>query len=858
VKQTLNGKNMNIESLPRNTENIASFWRVKGLSVRASNCLAKVSILNEDILTTNLTNFEEVLALRNCGRLTAEEIWTFIMNLKLDIPSKASLSYENLSDRAKRVLARLCITNDQQLIETMPLPAFTRDEILALPGVGVKTCNEIWKLLQYLRSNQATLQGEVEAKTLSPYTDETNQVRQVETPLFEASQDYLFSLYAPLLGIEISDEIWEALQNIPVHRVSFRFRTESGILRQSCRTLADVAKIPPNEWLKLRNFGQISLTELQQKITEIIHNLTPLDKNEKMEVQRVSLREVPLLGVEVSSEIWERFQEIPIRQVKWSVRTEKGIRRQGCQTLADVAKISSNEWLRLRNFGRTSLTELQRRISEIIDPKTLFDKSKEAEVQSVSIHEVPLLGIEVSSEIWEVLQNTPIHIFTWNVRTEKGINHQGCQTFADVAKIPPNEWLRLRKFGRKSLVELQDKIDEVINNPELFSVSDKILDGVPTVQIESLLDLGHFMLENLRERKQEVIKHHYGYEDNPKNLSQAAEAIGISRERVRQIKEDANAKINQGAERDFIAKCILNLFGELITAHLSGNNGFCSVGELQQVISQKLGWGKTEQWIINWFDNSFGECWICLGADDYEIIDSACYLKSEGGARIFGAGLVKRLKRYGYRPLTLDECVYLHNDAMEQRFDSKQLLSFIESHPELKMYEYGVTYIGLREWAWFNPPHRTVSSTKEQADLVEWYLRMTNEPAIAEAIADSIWSKLGNFRFTPFEVADACENNPHRFKVDENNHYGLYIWEYASKYKQDLESLLEHEPLHVEPIVGQLSPNNSDEASFIVAALNRYKDTFVEITPFEWSLKGREDTKDVDYTKLDFEELIPK
>ena len=54
---------MNIESPLRNAENSAVFWRVRGLSVRASNCLAQASILNEKTLVRRLTGFEEILAL---------------------------------------------------------------------------------------------------------------------------------------------------------------------------------------------------------------------------------------------------------------------------------------------------------------------------------------------------------------------------------------------------------------------------------------------------------------------------------------------------------------------------------------------------------------------------------------------------------------------------------------------------------------------------------------------------------------------------------------------------------------------------------------------------------------------------
>ena len=66
---------------------IATFWRTKELSVRASNCLAKANITDERDLVKEVTTFDCLLALRNCGRKTAEEIWTYLTNLKTRVPN---------------------------------------------------------------------------------------------------------------------------------------------------------------------------------------------------------------------------------------------------------------------------------------------------------------------------------------------------------------------------------------------------------------------------------------------------------------------------------------------------------------------------------------------------------------------------------------------------------------------------------------------------------------------------------------------------------------------------------------------------------------------------------------------------
>lgn len=115
---------------------------------------------------------------------------------------------------------------------------------------------------------------------------------------------------------------------------------------------------------------------------------------------------------------------------------------------------------------------------------------------------------------------------------------------------------------------------------------------------------------------------------------------------------------------------------------------------------------------------------------------------------------------------------------------------------------------------------------------------------------------------TAFDVVDVCEQQPYRFQVNGNNTYGLSLWCEASQYRQPLAELLSDKPLYVKQIVDRLSPQESDQAQLIVAALNFYKDTFVETAPFEWALKrntdGLETELGLEYTDLTFEDLIPE
>ena len=704
------------------------FWRAKGLSVRASNCLAMANITDEQELIEKVTTLDYLLALRNCGKQTAEEVWTFLTHLKP-------------------------ISNHHQRVET----------------------------------------------TSSNSGDDRSTEAQ--------------SVFVPLLDIEVSIHIWEVLQNTPVDSIRWSVRTRNVIGRQKLQELAEIAELSPGEWLDFRNFGDTSLTEIQGRMAEIIEQLranpSGIEPSDEHSVETQSVF-IPLLNTEISAHTWEAIQNMSIHQFNWSVRTQSVLRRQGFKTIAEIAEFSPREWLNFRNFGRKSLTEIQETVNKIVanTDLTCLDSMNEHSAEELS----------ENSGGRPLCPNDPGWIPAFAEMTTSGST--ACPTRPKVG------------FQTDSEVS----------------------------QIQTLANLGHVVFQSLQTRQQKIIASYYGYKEVPKKLHQIGEMLGVTRERVRQIKVRVNKKINQGADNHLIKTTIFYLLSQSIYDVLAKAGGWCSVKDLRESIHQRLGWEDSDQWIIAWFDEAFGEAWVCLGTDDYKIIDGTCCLRAEERIQDVFTKFVARLQRYGYRPLALEECQYLIQKKDETAFDPDYLLNKIVSHPALKVHQYRKTLIGLKEWTWFSPEKPTTAAGL--VSLIEWFLRMTNEPTTAKAIANGIGSELGNFRLTSFDVADICEKQPYLFFVNDNGTYGLNLWERASKYRQALTRLLSDEPLPIERITDLLYPQDPEETRLIVAALNFYTDSFVEAMPFEWALKLQVDKieakTDFDYTNLTFEDLMPK
>jgi hypothetical protein len=79
-------------------DDIARLWRQHDLSVRASNVLAKARIADEAMLLERFSCSEDVLRLRNCGHLTAHEIWQYIEQVSPEHPDQVVAALHRCHD----------------------------------------------------------------------------------------------------------------------------------------------------------------------------------------------------------------------------------------------------------------------------------------------------------------------------------------------------------------------------------------------------------------------------------------------------------------------------------------------------------------------------------------------------------------------------------------------------------------------------------------------------------------------------------------------------------------------------------------------------------------------------------------
>ena len=957
------------------TENIASFWRARGLSIRASNCLAKANIPSEEQLAERLTNFDDVLALRNCGRLTAEEIWRFIQNLEPESPKPDSqFAYEHLSPPVKNAtqlweahrneptsILPEELNNDDSFLQTdekednICLGAETTEALFeegqfdketeddfwldsadeldemetsptqeGYPRAAIDTYQMWFRLIQRIQPQVKSADNQFTTKRLSA-DEEAELFHRLEiakrkvTALLDQFPSWILE---PLSLDNSSQQHDEGARNS--HLLLENFLNSIKPLEQ-IREAIDAA--PANGGNLYQNHETTKIKQLWEDLSAIIEQIQEI----KHKIIESNLRLVLNIATQCSCRNMEKMDLVQeghiglmkaidrfdvhkghrfstyatwwIRQAVWRARDNnaciirlpnymiekrskflQGISQlsqklQRAPTTDEIAgdlEFSVNQVDDFFNHPTSDLRLGQRFIPQtLLEYRDWWDAIDAEDVlqDEMQTWHTPS-GLRFLSEVsefgeirdyrQEIASVLPPeerrHLeepLGWNdgapkpdveigavlgfVRERERQRWLGCEptleeicnavgvpsSIADEIQQVVSEPLALdQPIKSDTLAELVLRLSQVCcpeSPPELLINESQ---GSPEEEFQSRLNKEALdqILETLSHREMLVIKLRFGLNDGTEyTLAEIGRQLGTSRERIRQIEKAALEKLHHPMR--------MRLLKELLQTRVCPLER--PVTRTPDLLAPK---SRTADKPTRTTDKPG---------------------KSDSGDQDGFAELVMKLQRYGYRPLTLEECCQPQQKPDESQRDPDQLLDTITNHAEFKVYQYGRTYIGLKAWTWFNPEKATTSRGK--ADLVEWFFRMTNEPATAKTVADGIWGELGNFRITPFEVADVCEKQSHRFQADEDDRYALSLWQDATTYRSNLEQLLADGSLPIEQIVERLSAPGSDQTDCIIAALNRYHEVFVEIAPFEWALKSdaSQDTE-FDFENLMFEDLIPK
>jgi DNA-directed RNA polymerase subunit alpha len=145
---------------------------------------------------------------------------------------------------------------------------------------------------------------------------------------------------------------------IPITDFELSVRARNCLKKMNIRTLGDLLHVNETDLLSYKNFGETSLAEIKVMLSSKGLRLGQL--REDADAVLVGEPE-PAAPATVSN---DGMLATPLGQIEFSVRSRKALERLGVKTLGELATKTEAELLACRNFGQTSLNEVQQRLAE--------------------------------------------------------------------------------------------------------------------------------------------------------------------------------------------------------------------------------------------------------------------------------------------------------------------------------------------------------------------------------------------------------------------------------------------------------------------------------------------------------------
>lgn len=147
------------------------------------------------------------------------------------------------------------------------------------------------------------------------------------------------------------------VMEIPISDFELSVRSRNCLKKMNIRTLGDLLNVTETELLAYKNFGETSLFEIKQVLTQKGLRLGQLLEDHNSTLRRSGLED---------EEIEENNEAlaVPITELDLSIRARKCLQRLNMQTLGDLVKCTEAELLGCKNFGQMSLEEIKQRLND--------------------------------------------------------------------------------------------------------------------------------------------------------------------------------------------------------------------------------------------------------------------------------------------------------------------------------------------------------------------------------------------------------------------------------------------------------------------------------------------------------------
>ncbi|MFO7898261.1 MAG: DNA-directed RNA polymerase subunit alpha C-terminal domain-containing protein [Planctomycetota bacterium] len=162
---------------------------------------------------------------------------------------------------------------------------------------------------------------------------------------------------------------------------------------------------------------------------------------------------------DLQKEVQRRVEilQIPISDFELSVRSRNCLSKMNIRTLGDLVQKTEQELLSYKNFGETSLAEIE----DVLNSKNLRLGMFEEENMDEVTRRVLAATRKAEEEASKDVLKHGIDELELSVRARRCLDTLGIRTIGDLTEKTQDELLAARNFGRTSLQEIRDKLGEL-------------------------------------------------------------------------------------------------------------------------------------------------------------------------------------------------------------------------------------------------------------------------------------------------------------------------------------------------------------------------------------------------------------
>jgi len=148
----------------------------------------------------------------------------------------------------------------------------------------------------------------------------------------------------------------DAVLDMPVTDFELSVRSRNCLRQMGIRSLGDLVRTNELQLLTYKNFGETSLNEIKALLTQ---------KGLRLGQAVQPAAPPPPPPAPPPPEDGNLHLHRPVSELELSVRSRKCLQRLGIATIGELVQRSAAELMSIKNFGQTSLTEIERQLTQV-------------------------------------------------------------------------------------------------------------------------------------------------------------------------------------------------------------------------------------------------------------------------------------------------------------------------------------------------------------------------------------------------------------------------------------------------------------------------------------------------------------